>query len=168
MTNLLDAAQALTELMNAQRQTKRLLRMSFPHQDAPAGAMLVANRLELVIARDHAVLLAFDVDVIKRGGEAPAIDALAQFVKVERDRHRGFVFTVDNARHFAGATFSPGGPLAALRTRNRLEFHDGRHCLKSLICQKLKAARRPREHAAASWPDADVLMSRARRVKLPR
>ncbi|MHA6847358.1 hypothetical protein [Ralstonia syzygii] len=46
MTNMLEAAQALQALMSGQRQNKRLLRLSFPRDDAPAGALMVANRLE--------------------------------------------------------------------------------------------------------------------------
>ncbi|CBJ35862.1 hypothethical protein (plasmid) [Ralstonia solanacearum PSI07] len=46
MTSMLEAAQALQALMHGQRQNKRLLRLSFPHDDAPAGALMVANRLE--------------------------------------------------------------------------------------------------------------------------
>ena len=46
----------------------------------------VLDRIELEVARDHAVLRAVDVDVVERGQEAAGIDALAQFVVVERDR----------------------------------------------------------------------------------
>src|SRR6185312_8459606 len=46
---------------------------------------------------------------------------------VEKDHQGGLVFSVDHARHFAGATRCPSGPLAAFRTRRRLQFLDGRH-----------------------------------------
>ena len=85
------------------------------------------HRIELEVARDHAVLGAVDVEVVERGEEAPGIDALPQLGMIERDRQRGLVVAVDHARHAAGATRCPGGPLAALRTRRRLQFLDGRH-----------------------------------------
>jgi type VI secretion system secreted protein VgrG len=36
----------LDTLLHAQRQHGRLLKLAFPHDDAPAGSQLVANRLE--------------------------------------------------------------------------------------------------------------------------
>ena len=60
------------------------------------------------------MLVAVDLDVMDGGEEVPGIDALAQFGMVERDRQRGLVLTIDYSRHAAGATFCPGGPLAAL------------------------------------------------------
>ena len=92
----------------------------------------VLDRVELEVARDHAMLRAVDIEIVERGEEAPGIDALAQFVMVEQDHHRGLVLAVDHARHSAGATRSPGGPLAAFRTRRRFHFQDGRH-VESLI-----------------------------------
>ena len=87
----------------------------------------ILDRVELEVARDHAVLGAVHIEIVKRGEEAPGIDALAQFVMVERDHQRGFVLSVDHARHSAGTTCSPGGPLAAFRTCRRFQFLDGRH-----------------------------------------
>ena len=87
----------------------------------------VLHRIELEVARDHAVLLAVHVEMKQRGEEAPGVDALAQFGMVHEDHLRGLVLTVDHARHIAGATCSPSGPLAAFRTHRRLQFLDGRH-----------------------------------------
>src|SRR5688572_15419352 len=99
----------------------------------------VLHRVELEIARDHAVLFAVDLDVVDRGEEAAGIDALAQFGMIERNAERGFVVAVNNTRHAAGATLGPGGPLAALRTRRRFQFPDGSHCL-SLPISGIKTA----------------------------
>src|SRR5216117_4041757 len=65
-------------------------------------------------------------------------DALAQFLVVDRNGHGGLVVAVDHSGHSPGATLCPGGPLAALRTRGRLQFLDGRHRVKSLFSKKLK------------------------------
>src|SRR5204863_9940564 len=100
----------------------------------------VAQRIEMEVARNHAVLLALELDVVKRGGEAAGQDALAQVAVVDRDGHRGLVVAVDHSGNSPGATLCPGGPLAALRTRGRLQFLDGRRRVKSLFSKKLKAA----------------------------
>ena len=88
----------------------------------------VLHRIELEVARDHALLFAVKFEVVDRGEEAAGIDALAQFRMIERDAERGLVVAVNNARHAAGATLSPGGPLAALRTCRRFQFPNGSHC----------------------------------------
>ncbi|MGY4598614.1 hypothetical protein ACVWXL_006360 [Bradyrhizobium sp. GM22.5] len=97
----------------------------------------VLDRIEVVVARNHAVLVAFEVDVDQRGQEPAGEDARAQFAIVHRDGQRGLVVAVDHSGHSPGATLSPGGPLAALRTCGRLQFLDGRHNVKSLFLQKL-------------------------------
>ena len=103
----------------------------------------VAHRIEMEVARNHAVLLALEIDVVNRGQEPAGQDALAQFGIVDRDGDGGLVVAIDHSGHSPGATLCPGGPLAALRTCGRLQFLDGRHCLKSLFSKKLKAASRP-------------------------
>jgi hypothetical protein len=100
---------------------------AFRHAEEIHVHRQVFHRIELEVARDHAVLGAFHVDVKQRGEEAPGINALAQFGMVHQDQLRGLVFTIDHARHIAGATCSPSGPLAAFRTHRRLQFQDGRH-----------------------------------------
>src|SRR3954470_19827503 len=103
----------------------------------------VLDRIEVVVARNHAVLVAFEVDVDQRGQEPAGKDARAQFAIVNRDGQRGLVVAIDHSGYSPGATLSPGGPLAALRTCGRLQFLDGRHNVKSLFSKKLKAASRP-------------------------
>jgi hypothetical protein len=41
-----DVLKAVQSLIHAHRQTNRLLRLTFPRDDAPAGALLVANTLD--------------------------------------------------------------------------------------------------------------------------
>src|SRR5205823_573976 len=85
----------------------------------------VLDRIEMEVARDHAVLLPFEIDVVDRGQEAARQDALPQFGVLDRDGHRGLVVAIDYAGYPAGATLCPCGPFAAVRTRGRLQFLDG-------------------------------------------
>ncbi len=89
-----------------------------------------------IVARNHAVLLAVEIDVEKRGEEVTREDVQAQGLVIERDGQRGLVVTIDHGWHAASTTFCAGGPLAGLRTRGRLQFLDGRHCRVSLKLEK--------------------------------
>src|SRR5579863_8869693 len=100
----------------------------------------ITHRVEMEVARNHAVLLALKVDVVDRGEKPASQNALAQIGVVDRNGYGGLVVAIDHSGHSPGATLGPGGPLAALRTCGRLQFLDGRHCLKSLFFKKLKAA----------------------------
>src|SRR6185312_3259505 len=88
---------------------------------------IVADRIELEVARDHAVLLSVELEIVDRGQEPPGIDPLPQVVVVERNGDGGLGIAVDHTWYSASATLRPGGPLACLRTRRRLDFLDGRH-----------------------------------------
>src|SRR5205085_7346906 len=103
----------------------------------------IAHRVEMEVARDHAVLLALEIDVVNRGEKPPRQNALAKLGIVDRDGHGGLVVAIDHSGHSPGATLCPCGPLAARRTCGRLQFLDRRHLLKSLFSKKLKAASRP-------------------------
>ena len=74
---------------------------------------MVPDRIELEVARDHAVLRAVDLEIVEGGQKAAGEDALLQFGCIERDRDGGLAVAVDYARHAAFATHCPGGPLAA-------------------------------------------------------
>ena len=91
----------------------------------------VLHRIELEVARNDAVLGAVDVEVVDRGEEVSGIDALLELGMVDRDVERRLAVAVDHARHAAGATLCPGGPLAGPRARRRLHLLDGRHGAKS-------------------------------------
>src|SRR4029079_9532395 len=95
------------------------------------------------VARDNAVLVTLQIDVVNRCEKPASQNALAQVGVIDRNRHRRLIVSIDHSRLSAGATLCPCGPLAACRTRGRLQFLDGRHLLKSLFCKKLKAASRP-------------------------
>src|SRR5438309_2097467 len=93
----------------------------------------IAHRIEMEVARDHAVLLALEIDVVNRGEEPAGQDARPQFSILDRNGRGGLVVAVYHSRHSAGATLCPCGPLAACRTRGRLQFLDGRHRLSPCL-----------------------------------
>ena len=49
----------------------------------------VLDGVELEVARDHAMLGAVDVEIVEGGEEVARVDALAQFLVVERDHRSG-------------------------------------------------------------------------------
>ena len=70
----------------------------------------VPDRIELEVARDHAVLRAVDLEVVKRGQEVARVDSLAQLLVIERDGERGFVVAVDHVRARGPRDALPGRP----------------------------------------------------------
>ncbi|WP_232520342.1 type VI secretion system Vgr family protein [Ralstonia solanacearum] len=94
---MLEAAQALQALMSGQRQNKRLLRLSFPHDDAPAGALMVANRLSAYegLSRDFQ----FSVEILSDNPDIPLKDVMGKMVTVELVRDDG------SQRYFNGYVF---------------------------------------------------------------
>ena len=96
--------------------TRRLFGIEHVHGnlDADQGAFgnteevhvngLVLDRIKLEVAWNHAMLGAVHVDVEKGREEAPGVNTLAQFGMVDLDHDRGFVLTVNYARHSAGPT----------------------------------------------------------------
>src|SRR5262249_9788018 len=87
----------------------------------------VPHRIDLEIARNHAMPGAVHVHIVKARQELARIDALAQFRMVERDVERGLIISIDDTGHAARATYGPGGPLAGPRTCRRVDLFDGRH-----------------------------------------
>src|ERR1700688_2070484 len=76
----------------------------------------VANRIELEVAGNDAMLHAVDLDVMNGGEKTPGIDAEVQIGVIERDRQRRLAVAVDDSGNAAGTTFCPGGPPARPRT----------------------------------------------------
>jgi hypothetical protein len=103
---------------------------------------MILDRIEMIVARDHTVLATIELDLEDRCQEVAGEDALTQFLVADRDQGRGLVVAVDHARHAAGATFCPSGPLAGLRASGRLQVMDGRHWFV-LMGSIEKAAMRP-------------------------
>ncbi len=97
MANMLEAAQALQALTNGQRQNKRLLRLTFPHNDSPAGALMVANRLEAYegLSRDFQ----FTVEILSDNPDIALKDVMGKMVTVELVRDDG------SLRYFNGYVF---------------------------------------------------------------
>ena len=96
MRPLPDAALLLARL-NAPRQTNRLLRLKFPHDDGPAEALMVANRLEAKesLSRDFE----FQVEVLSDDPDLPLKALMGKLVTIELVRDDG------SLRYFNGHVF---------------------------------------------------------------
>src|SRR6266404_4327883 len=64
----------------------------------------IAHRIELEVARNHAVLTALEIDVVNRGEKPPRQNALTQLGIVDRNGEGGLVIAIDHSGHSAGAT----------------------------------------------------------------
>jgi hypothetical protein len=118
---------------------RRLIDVEHVHRnfDADGGAFRhaqeihvhrqILDRVELEVARDHPVLGTLYIELVNGGEEAPGVDALFQVVVLEQHHDRGLVLAVDDARHAAGITCCPRGPLATFRTHRRFHLLDGCH-----------------------------------------
>ena len=82
----------------------------------------VPDRVELVVARDGAGLLAVHVDLEDRRQEVAGEDHLLGLVEVEGDRLGRLAASIDDGGNLALATNGPGGPLAGPVARHGLEF----------------------------------------------
>src|SRR5262249_12151602 len=92
------------------------------HADADGGAFAephevdvdrkILHRIEMEVARNHAVLLALEIDVEQCGEESARQNTLAPFAVVYQYRHLGLVVAIDHSGPFPGATLCPCGPLA--------------------------------------------------------
>ncbi len=111
MTNLQDGYQAIQALLSGDRQTKRLLRMSFPHDDAPDAVML-ANRLDAVegLSRDFM----YTVEVISENAKIALKDMQGKLVTLSVVRADG------QLRHFNGYCFE----FRQVRTDGSFTFYD--------------------------------------------
>jgi type VI secretion system secreted protein VgrG len=96
MSQLLDVAAAAAALLDAQRQTKRLLRMHFPHDDAP-DTVLLAQRLDAFEALSRDFL--FTVEVLSTNPRIALKDMQGKNVTVSVVRPDGTL------RYFNGYVF---------------------------------------------------------------
>jgi hypothetical protein len=87
----------------------------------------ILKRIELIIARDHAVLLALDLKLADRREEVAGEDFLLQFGMIERDMQRRLVVAIDHARNAPGPTLGARRAFTGARARARFELIDGRH-----------------------------------------
>ena len=133
-----DAAEAMRSYLRLRTQGERLSGLVYlmaqrlrdaegvPHEIDMQRA--VAHRIELEIARDHAVLGAVDLDLENAGEKPAAENALVQLVLIERNAERRLIVAIDHARHAAFATHGARGSFAGLRPGHSLQFIDPRHC----------------------------------------
>src|SRR5205823_12041530 len=125
---------------------RRLLRIDHVDRDAHADARTLAeakeidvhrqilHRIELVIARDYALLAAVEIELVDRGEEAAGIDALLEIGMIDRHVERRLAVAVDHAGHAAGAAFRTSGAFAGPRTRDGLHFLDRCHRTNPHLC----------------------------------
>src|SRR5665213_112827 len=83
---------------------------------------LVHHRIELVVARDHAVLLAVEIDGDDVAQEAAGIDREVRIVVADRDRQGVLLVAVNDSGDEAFTTNSTSGPLAYPAARLGLQF----------------------------------------------
>ena len=91
----------------------------------------VVDDVELVVARQHALLAAFNVELEDRRQEVPGVDVLVEFFEIDRNRFRFFAAAINNAGYAGLATNGAGGPLACPATRHGRELFDRRHVVFS-------------------------------------
>ena len=88
----------------------------------------VLHRVELVVARKNARLLALDVDLELRGQEVTREDQLVGGLVIERNGDWCFAAAVDHGGDATLTTNGACGPLATLRPLRSLDLlHCGRH-----------------------------------------
>ena len=70
----------------------------------------VADDIELVVAGQHALLLALEVELENGGEKMAGVNELVQLVVVDRNGGGLFAAAVNNAWNAAFATYGAGGP----------------------------------------------------------
>ena len=77
----------------------------------------VGDPVELIVARDHPLLAALDIDLEDRRQKMPGVDELVDFAPFERNRLGGVAAAIYDGGNAALTANAAGGPLAAaLRT----------------------------------------------------
>lgn len=110
MSTLSEITSTLKALINSQRQNKRLLRLSFPNDDGPAGVLLVANRLDAHegLSRDFQ----YTVETLSDNPDLALKDLMGKMVTIELVRDdgkvryfNGYVFDFRFIKHDAGFAY---------------------------------------------------------------
>ena len=110
MSTLSEITNALKALINGQRQNKRLLKLSFPNDDGPAGTLMVANRLDANegLSRDFQ----YTIEILSDNPDLALKDLMGKLVTVELVRDdgtlryfNGYVFDFRFIKHDAGFAY---------------------------------------------------------------
>ncbi len=105
-----EAVQSLHALINEQRQARRILKLSFPHDDGPAATLLVANRLDAreALSRDFH----YTVEILSDRSDIALKDVLGKMMSIELARteggqrwFNGYVFDFRFIKNDAGFTY---------------------------------------------------------------
>lgn len=110
MGSIQEGVQSLHALINQQRQTRRILKLSFPKEDGPAATLLVANRLDAheSLSRDFF----YTVEILSDRSDIALKDVLGKMMTVELARtdggqrwFNGYVFDFRFVKNDAGFTY---------------------------------------------------------------
>ena len=87
----------------------------------------VGDDVELVVAREHALLAAVHFELEDGGQEMPGVNELVDVLEVDRDRFGLHAAAIDDGGNAAFATNGAGGPLAYPAARHGRELLDRCH-----------------------------------------
>ena len=91
----------------------------------------VGDDVELIVARQHPLLAAFNFEIEDRGQEVAGVDVLVELFEIDRNRFRFFAAAINDAGYAGLATNGAGGPLACPATRHGRELLDRCHVVFS-------------------------------------
>lgn len=110
MVSIQEAGQSLYALSNEQRQSRRILKLSFPKEDGPADTLLLANKLDAheTLSRDFH----FTVEILSDRSDIALKDVLGKMMTVELARtdggqrfFNGYVFDFRFIKNDSGFTY---------------------------------------------------------------
>ena len=87
----------------------------------------VGDDVELIVARQNALLAAIDLKLEDRGEEVAGVDELVDVLVVDRNRLGFHAAAIDDGGNAAFATNGAGGPLACPAARHGRELLDRCH-----------------------------------------
>ena len=82
----------------------------------------VGDDVELIVAREHALLAPFHLEFEDRGEKVAGVDELVDVPEVDRDRFGLHAAAIDDGGNAAFATNGAGGPLACPAARHGREL----------------------------------------------
>ena len=97
----------------------------------------VGDDVELIIARQNALLPAFDLEFENGGQKVARVDELIDVLVVDRDRLGLQAAAIDDGGNAAFATNGAGGPLACPAARHGRELLD--RCHDDVLCYVSRA-----------------------------
>ena len=110
---------------------------------------LVGDDVELIVARQHALLAAFDVELEDRGEEVTGVNELVEFLVLDRDRLGFLAAAINNAGYAASRRTKRAAPLPVpLRVTAASCLIAAMSCFPSVAPPRLQGCRKRREARA--------------------